>query len=111
MQLIETTQKNIELSESNSDVYSALIMPKERDYKTAVLKVNKDLKVESKTFKGAIKLLDALNKDSQTEIVIKAILDDSELYSVVKKKCRKSKAGNYAPFYILQALFKLGLTK
>lgn len=71
-------------------------------YKKQVLDVNANLKKESKTLGGAIKLLKALTDDEQTLKSLEAIE-----FKVLKKKCRKSKAGNYSPFFVLQALYKI----
>lgn len=72
------------------------------EYKKQVLDVNANLKKESKTLGGAIKLLKALTDDEQTLKSLEAIE-----FKVLKKKCRKSKSGNYSPFFVLQALYKI----
>jgi hypothetical protein len=76
------------------------------NYKVNVLTANKELKQETKTLKGALQVLKILTKNSE---VLKAC--EEVEYSKLKKACRKSKAGNYSPFYVLQSLYKLGLTK
>ena len=76
------------------------------NYKVNVLQANKDLKQETKTLKGALQVLKLLTKN---EDVFKACNEVD--YQKLKKACRKSKAGNYSPFFVLQALYKLELTK
>ena len=75
-------------------------------YKVNVLKANKDLKQETKTLKGSLQILKILTKNDD---VLKAC--NKVDYQKLKKACRKSKTGNYSPFFVLQALYKLGLTK
>lgn len=75
-------------------------------YKVNVLKANKELKQETKTLKGSLQVLKLLTKN---ENVLKACNEVD--YQKLKKACRKSKTGNYSPFFVLQALYKLGLTK
>ena len=76
------------------------------NYKVNVLQANKDLKQETKTLKGALQVLKILTKNEE---VLKACNEVE--YQKLKKSCRKSKAGNYSPFFVLQALYKLELTK
>lgn len=86
-----------------------------KNYKISVLAVNKELKLETKTLSGAIKMLQLINvdniKDKETKsATIKAHQALKTVdYGKLKKACRKSKSGNYAPFYVLQALYKLEL--
>ena len=75
-------------------------------YKVNVLKANKDLKQETKTLKGSLQILKILTTNDE---VLKACNEVE--YQKLKKACRKSKKGNYSPFFVLQALYKLGLTK
>jgi len=76
------------------------------NYKLNVLNANKELKQETKTLKGSLTILKLLTKN---EDVLKACNEVE--YTKLKKACRKSKTGNYSPFFVLQALYKLGLTK
>jgi hypothetical protein len=76
------------------------------NYKVNVLQANKDLKQETKTLKGSLQVLKILTKN---EDVLKACNEVD--YQKLKKTCRKSKTGNYSPFFVLQALYKLELTK
>jgi len=75
-------------------------------YKVNVLNANKELKQETKTLKGSLQILKILTSNEE---VLKACNEVE--YTKLKKACRKSKAGNYSPFFVLQALYKLGLTK
>ena len=79
---------------------------KVNNYKANVLEANKELKQETKTLKGSLQILKILSKNEE---VIKACSEVD--YAKLKKACRKSKSGNYSPFYVLQAFYKLGLTK
>lgn len=76
------------------------------NYKLNVLAANSAIKIECKTLNGALKLTKIFlaNKDE-----FKETLDALEKigYPMLKKHCRKSKSGNYTPFYILQAVYKL----
>lgn len=75
-------------------------------YKVNVLKANKELKQETKTLKGSLQVLKILTKNEE---VLRAC--EEVEYQKLKKACRKSKAGNYSPFFVLQAFYKLELTK
>jgi hypothetical protein len=72
------------------------------DYKVNVLNTNKALKQETKTLNGCIKLLKLLSKDTKVLAQLDLIP-----FGTLKKKVRKSKAGNYSPFYLLQAVYKI----
>ena len=76
------------------------------NYKLNVLNANKELKKETKTLKGSLQILKILTSNEE---VLKACSEVE--YQKLKKACRKSKKGNYSPFFVLQALYKLGLTK
>ena len=92
---------------SNSNVNTNKVVTKKvSNYKANVLEANKELKQETKTLKGALQVLKILTKNNE---VLKACEEVD--YPKLKKACRKSKAGNYSPFFVLQALYKLGLTK
>ena len=75
-------------------------------YKVNVLDVNKELKQELPKLSNAIKLLELLTTNEKVLAALKEVE-----YNKLKKATRKSKAGNYSPFFVLQALYKLGLTK
>jgi len=75
-------------------------------YKLNVLTANKELKQETRTLKGSLQILKILTSNDE---VLKACNEVD--YQKLKKACRKSKKGNYSPFFVLQALYKLGLTK
>jgi hypothetical protein len=85
---------------------------KESDYKLQVLDSNAILKQESKTIGFCIKVI--LNNikllPNITETMVKnlnAINKDSEAYKLAVNNCRKSKKGNYSPFYLLQYLYSI----
>lgn len=80
-------------------------------YKTNVINVNAALKVEKSTFAGALKSLNALLPvDAPKGVVaaVKSALKDEAKFAALKNATRKSKAGNVSPFYILQAIYKMG---
>lgn len=86
------------------------VVKKEGAYKVNVLSTNKALRTECKTLGGAVKLLwffrDEISLSTQYKKIIKAIMQDEAIYKVFKANCRISKAGNYAPFFVLQAIHK-----
>jgi hypothetical protein len=43
---------------------------------------------------------------AQQTAVVKMLRSDDEAYKSFQKICRKSKAGNYSPFFVLQAMYK-----
>lgn len=79
-------------------------------YKTNVLTTNKALRQECKTLGGAVSILWFFRKEiglsSQYCKIIAAIRKDKVIYNAFKDNCRISKAGNYAPFFVLQAIHK-----
>lgn len=78
------------------------------NYKANVLNVNKELKIEAKSFNGACKILLALDAPNKSQKkLIRAILKDKVLYNIAIQNVRKSKAGNYSPFFVLQFLHKV----
>ena len=102
-------QKNPVQKKSNSKLTKAQKREKfeNSEYFKQVLAPNKAIKLESKTLNGAMKL-------AQTMLAGKTEFKDvseklaSVNYGKLKKACRKSKSGNYCPFYVLQAVRKLG---
>ena len=79
-------------------------------YKDNVLSTNKALRQESKTLSGAVKLLwffrDEIELSPQYTKIVRLIMQDDAVYKTFKENCRVSKAGNYAPFFVLQAIHK-----
>ena len=79
-------------------------------YKVNVLNTNKALRMECKTLSGAVKNLwffrEEIGLSTQYKKIIRAIMQDDAIYKVFKQNCRVSKAGNYAPFFVLQAIHK-----
>jgi hypothetical protein len=84
---------------------------KESSYKVEVLESNKLLKQESKTLGYCVKvLINNTNILKLSPLMVKnlqAINKDSELYKLAVNNCRKSKNGNYSPFYLLQYLYSI----
>jgi hypothetical protein len=96
------TQKSV-TSETSKKVDS--------NYKTEVLESNKLLKQESKTLGYCVKVLtNNINILKLSPLMVKnlnAINKDSEVYKLAVLNCRKSKNGNYSPFYLLQYLYSI----
>ena len=84
---------------------------KESSYKLTVIDSNKLLKEESKTLGYCIKvLLTNVKLLTISPLMVKnlqAINKDSEAYKLAVNNCRKSKNGNYSPFYLLQYLYSI----
>lgn len=79
-------------------------------YQTNVLSINRALKTETKTLNGALKILwmfrEEIEMTESMAKLIKAIKEDKVIYHEFRKNCRVSKAGNYSPFFVLQAIHK-----
>lgn len=79
-------------------------------YKINVLSTNKALRTNCKTLGGAVKLLWVFRTEISLSAryikIVRAIMQDDAIYKVFKANCRISKAGNYAPFFVLQAIHK-----
>jgi hypothetical protein len=79
-------------------------------YATQVLGVNRALKVETRSLGGCIKTLlnfsNEIGLDAQRVKVLRFVQKDNEAFKSFKGIVRISKAGNYSPFYVLQALNK-----
>lgn len=84
---------------------------KESSYKIEVLESNKLLKQESVKLGYCVKvLINNTNILKLSPLMIKnlnAINKDSEVYKLAVLNCRKSKSGNYSPFYLLQYLYSI----
>ena len=84
---------------------------KESTYKLHVLETAKILKEESKTLGYCIKvLINNINILKFSPLMAKnlqSINKDSEAYKLAVNNCRKSKNGNYSPFYLLQYLYSI----
>ena len=84
---------------------------KDSNYKTEVLESNKLLKQESVKLGYCVKvLINNINILKLSPLMIKnlqAINKDSEVYKLAVLNCRKSKNGNYSPFYLLQYLYSI----
>lgn len=83
----------------------------ESSYKTEVLESNKLLKQESVKLGYCVKvLINNTNILKLSPLMVKnlnAINKDSEVYKLAVLNCRKSKNGNYSPFYLLQYLYSI----
>lgn len=86
------------------------VVKKQGAYKINVLSTNKALRTNCKTLGGAVKLLwvfrNEINLSARYIKIIRAIMQDDVIYKAFKANCRISKAGNYAPFFVLQAIHK-----
>lgn len=80
-------------------------------YKQNVLNTNKALKVECKSLGGALKILwmfrEEIDMGERYAKIIHLIRNDKDVYHNFRQNCRVSKAGNYSPFYVLQAVYKM----
>lgn len=80
------------------------------DYTKNVINTNKNLKNEFKTLGGCLKQLYFFKDEMQLNpvyvAIIKFLREDTKAYEEFKKVCRTSKKGNYAPFFVLQAIHK-----
>lgn len=80
-------------------------------YAMNVLATNKSLKGEERTLSGSRSRLLSLAKEINLPPHYKAFLmkskKDKNLYGQLVEIVRKSKAGNYSPFFVLQGLHKL----
>jgi hypothetical protein len=81
------------------------------NYKTEVLESNKLLKQESVKLGYCVKVLinniNILKLSANMVDNLQAINKDSEAYKLAVNNCRKSKNGNYSPFYLLQYLYSI----
>lgn len=84
---------------------------KESTYKIHVLATAKILKEESAKLGYCVKvLINNINILTISPLMLKnlqAINKDSEAYKLAVNNCRKSKNGNYSPFYLLQYLYSI----
>jgi len=80
------------------------------DYKKQVLNTNAKLKSTHKTLGGCLKNMHHFGVDmglsASQKSTVKLLRGNHELYKEFQKVCRKSKSGNYSPFYVLQAMYK-----
>jgi hypothetical protein len=79
-------------------------------YKMNVLNTNKALKRECKSLGGAVKVLwlfrDEIELSTQYIQILSQIRENDDVYATFKENVRVSKAGNYSPFFVLQAIHK-----
>ena len=79
-------------------------------YKMNVLNTNKALKRECKSLGGAVKVLwlfrEEIELSTQYIQILSEIRENNEVYATFKDNVRVSKAGNYSPFFVLQAVHK-----
>ena len=79
-------------------------------YKMNVLNTNKALKRECKSLGGAVKILwlfrDEIELSTQYIQILSEIRVNDDVYAAFKENVRVSKAGNYSPFFVLQAIHK-----
>lgn len=79
-------------------------------YKMNVLNTNKALKRECKSLGGAVKVLwlfrEEIELSTQYIQILSQIRENDDVYATFKENVRVSKAGNYSPFFVLQAIHK-----
>lgn len=80
------------------------------DYKKQVINSNAKLKITHKTLGGCLKNMwyfaDDMGLTASQKTVVKLLRGDDKAYTEFQKVCRKSKGGNYSPFFVLQAIYK-----
>ena len=80
------------------------------DYKKQVLNTNAKLKSTHKTLGGCLKNMyhftDEMGLNSKQKTEVQLLRKNHDLFKAFQKVCRKSKNGNYSPFYVLQAMYK-----
>lgn len=80
------------------------------DYKKQVINSNAKLKSTHKTLGGCLKNMHHFSEEmgltTSQKKVVKLLRGDGKAYAEFQKVCRKSKAGNYSPFFVLQAIYK-----
>lgn len=83
---------------------------KASEYKLQVLETNKALRTTHKTLGGCLKNMwffrDDMKLTAKQTAVVKLLRSDDKAYASFQTICRKSKSGNYSPFYVLQAIYK-----
>ena len=79
-------------------------------YKMNVLNTNKALKRECKSLGGAVKVLwlfrEEIELSTQYIQILSEIRENNDVYATFKENVRVSQAGNYSPFFVLQAIHK-----
>ena len=80
------------------------------DYKKQVINSNAKLKSTHKTLGGCLKNMHHFSAEmgltTSQKKVVKLLRGDGKAYKEFQKVCRKSKSGNYSPFFVLQAIYK-----
>lgn len=75
-----------------------------------VLNTNKALKRECKSLGGAVKVLwlfrEEIELSTQYIQILSEIRENNDVYATFKENVRVSQAGNYSPFFVLQAIHK-----
>lgn len=102
----KATANNLKQVSSKTEVTK-----KVSDYTLQVIESNKLLKQESVKLGYCVKvLINNTNILKLSPLMVKnlqAINKDSEAYKLAVNNCRKSKSGNYSPFYLLQYLYSI----
>ena len=97
-------------NKKNATTTKPVVKAKVSAYKVNVLNTNKALRQETKTLSGAVKNLwffrTEIGLSPQYTKIVRAIMQDDVIYKAFKQNCRVSKSGNYAPFFVLQAIHK-----
>lgn len=80
------------------------------EYSKQVIATNKALKSTHKTLGGCLKNMwffrDDMKLNSKQIAVVKLLRADTKAYNSFQAIVRKSKSGNYSPFFVLQAMYK-----
>lgn len=104
------TAKPVQSTVIKPAVQGAKVEAKESDYKQQVLNSNAILKTECVKLGYAVKVLvnnlNLLTINQAQKSLLMDVNNKPEQYKHCANNCRKSKNGNYSPFYVLQYLYK-----
>jgi hypothetical protein len=106
---MDTIVKRSKSVVSTKKVTKGANLQKVTNYQTNVLNVNKSLHKECKSLGGARAILLTFAKQTNMKasfIRLLKLSESKENYEMLTAKVRKSKNGNYSPFFILQSLNK-----
>jgi len=103
-----TAKKAVKTTATKKVVKSKVV--KVGEYKKQVLNTNAKLKNTHKTLGGCLKNMyhfsEEMGLTAAQKSVVKLLRKDGNAYKEFQKVCRKSKSGNYSPFFVLQTMYK-----
>lgn len=105
-----STQVKVSEKNATSKAKNSKKVVKVSEYSKQVIATNKALRSTHKTLGGCLKNMwffrDDMQLNSKQIAVVKLLRSDDKAYTMFQSVCRKSKAGNYSPFFVLQAMYK-----